>query len=269
MMSSGRIPPLIYFLHIPKTAGTTLLQYVSAQVAPDRLITTYGGELAFYAPDRDFVARVRSRCDPKTVIYGHYGFGAHLLLDDQQPRYVTFFRDPTRRILSFFAHQAREPQARLYDAIAKGLTLKTAIAQHLAPEVNNYVTRILTTDLSLVEALRTNLTSLRFAAGVWNGLGHGPGGPYDQILHRAHYQMAVEHLDRHFAFVGIAERMQESMVRLAHGMGWSTPGEDLILNAATESHPPVDDETEALISTYNASDIDLYRRCGENWLEAF
>jgi hypothetical protein len=207
--------------------------------------------------------------NPQTVIYGHYGFGAHLLLDDPQPRYVTFLRDPARLILSFFAHQAREPQARLYDAIARGLTLKTAIACHLAPEVNNYVTRILIADLSLVEALRTNPSSLRLAAGVWNGLGHGPEGPYDQILHRAHYQVAADHLDRYFAFVGIAERMQESMARLANGMGWNAPEGDPILNAAPESHPPLDEETRELIARYNALDIDLYRRCSENWLEAF
>lgn len=225
--------------------------------------------MALYAPDRDFVARVRSRSDPQTVIYGHYGFGAHLLLDDPQPRYITFFRDPTRRILSFFAHQEREPQARLYDAISKGLTLKTAIAEHLAPEVNNYVTRILIADLTLVEALRTNPSSLRLAAGVWNGLGHGLEGPYDQVLHRAHYQVAIDHLARYFAFVGTAERMQESMARLANGMGWNAPERDLILNAAPESHPPLDDETRELMARYNALDIDLYRYCTENGLEEF
>jgi hypothetical protein len=260
---------MIYFLHIPKTAGTTLLQYVSSQVAPDRLVTTYNGELALYAPDQEFVHKVRSRSDPQTVIYGHYGFGAHLLLDDAHPRYITFLREPTRRILSFFAHQAREPQARLYGAIANGLTLKTAIAQHLAPEVNNFVTRILIADPTLVEALRTKPLPLRRATGFWNGLGHGPEGPYDQILHRSHYDVAVEHLDRYFAFVGIAERMQESMARLARGMGWSPPDEDLILNAAPESHPPLDDETRELISRYNALDIELDHHCTENWLEAF
>lgn len=236
---------------------------------PDRLITTYSGELAIYAPNQEFVDRVRSHSEPQTVIYGHYGFGVHLLFDDPAPRYITFLRDPARRILSFFAHQAREPQSRLYGAIAKGLTLKGAISEHLAPEVNNYVTRILSTDLTLAGALRTNPSSLRLAAGVWNGLGHGPAGPYDQILHRVHYEIAVEHLDRYFAFAGITEHMHESMVRLARGMGWSEPARESFLNAAPASHPDLDEQTQESIFNYNALDIDLHKRYTENWLESF
>lgn len=229
------------------------------------MITTYNGELAIYAPDPGFVANVLARSDAQTVIYGHYGFGVHLLLNDDQPRYITFLRDPTRRILSFFAHQAREPRSRLYPAISNGLTLKAAISGHLAPELNNYVTRILIAGIGLVQALRTNPAALRLAAGSWNGLGHGPTGPYDQILHRAHYQTALEHLDRYFAFVGIAERMPESLARLARIMNWNAPNQaDVVLNAAPGSHPPIDGETQELIQKYNALDIDLYAHCMTN-----
>jgi hypothetical protein len=256
---------LIYFLHIPKTAGTTLLQFVASRVLPDRLITTYGGELAVYSPDQAFVAKAQARSDPQTLIYGHYGFGVHLLLEDSMPRYVTFLRNPASRILSFFAHQAREPHARLYSAIGKGLTLKTAISEHLAPEVNNYVTRILSTDLTLVEALRGHPQSLRFISGYWNGFGHGPEGPYDQILHPAHYRIALDVLDRYFAFVGISERMQESIAGLAQLMRWDAPDDaNLILNAAPKSHHPIDDETRELILKHNQLDIDLYEHCSGN-----
>jgi hypothetical protein len=55
--------------------------------------------------------------------------------------------------------------------------------------------------------------------------------------------------------------MEESMTRLASGMGWSAPNQgDLMLNAASESHPMLDEETQRLILQYNALDIDLYQR---------
>jgi len=238
-------------------------------VPQDRLITTYNGELAIYAPSHEFIDQVKSRSDAQTIIYGHYGFGAHRLFDDPEPRYITFLRDPGRRILSFFAHQAREPQSRLYASIAKGLTLKNAITGHLAPEVNNYATRILSTDLTLVGALRAHPSSLQLAAGIWNGLGHGPSGPYDQVLHRVHHEIAVENLDRYFVFTGITERMHASTVRLSRIMGWNAPDRQAFLNAAPESHPDLDPETELAIFNYNALDIDLYKRCAQDWIEPF
>ena len=56
------------FLHIPKTAGTSLRKIVSAEYPGERLV-------AIYDLSPDFLAGLRPRLKRAYAIYGHYSFG--------------------------------------------------------------------------------------------------------------------------------------------------------------------------------------------------
>jgi hypothetical protein len=266
---------MLYFLHIPKTAGTTTFHLVRQRFQDEELAVTYAGELSFDHPDALFIDRLRAEGSPVRAVYGHYSFGAHLLLGDAAPRYVTFVRHPVSRIQSFFSHQSREPESRLFAEIQKGLTLREAIVQHRAPELNNYMTRVLSIELDLIRPFidipRTGEADLiARVMGFSTGLAHSKRGPFDQILNAIHLAVAISNVQRFFCFVGISERMDESLQRLSRGLGWSGPAIDpRFENASSSPHPALDDGTLEVIAHYNQLDLALYERFSESWFERF
>jgi len=233
--------------------------------------------LAFWPLRREFIAAVRQNARAR-AIYGHYGFGVHLLLGVRQARYVTMLRDPAKRIVSFYLHQSREPGARLYGIIRKGAQLRQLIEDHLAPEFNNYAIRILATDLDLLEShigpdwpegvAPGRWEEVRNAIGTLTGLTHSPIGPYDQIVNETHLQRALRNIEQHFCFVGITERMHESVRRLALGLGWLEPEVPAKLNASVEQLA-LDDETIDTIHRYNRLEYALYDRICAGYFENF
>lgn len=269
---------MIVYLHIPKTAGSTLLSVVKRQYAPGELVVSYGGELAFWPLRKDFITAIRQNSHVRAVC-GHFGFGVHLLLGCRDARYVTLVRDPAKRIVSFYLHQAREPKARLYETIRKGAQLRQLIEDHLAPEFNNYVVRVLATDINLIEShlgpdwpervAAERWEQMRNTVGTLNGLGHSPIGPYDQIMNETHLRRALRNIEDQFCFVGITEQMDESVRRLALGFGWPKVEVTAKLNAAMHPHPALDDKTVETIHKYNRLEYALYKRISAGYFENF
>ena len=238
---------------------------------------SYAGELAFWPLRQEFIADVRQNARVR-AIYGHYSFGVHLLLGVRRPRYVTMLRNPAKRIVSFYLSQSRAPESRLYGIIRKGAQLRQLIEDHLAPELNNYVIRILAQDLDLIEAhlgpdwpegvVPERMRELRNTIGTLTGLIHSPIGPYDQIFNETHLQRALRNIERHFCFIGVTDRMNESVRRLALGFGWPEPEAPPKLNASAEQYS-LDDETMDTIRRYNRLEYALYERICAGFVENF
>lgn len=70
---------------------------------------------------------------------------------------------------------------------------------------------------------------------------------------------AIENIDKHFEFVGLVERMSESVDLLAGRLKWKMSHQVPLLNVNSSSEPPeIDAETRAAIEKYNRLDIMLY-----------
>ncbi len=84
----------LVFLHIAKTAGTSVLRYLSSHI-PTGQIMSHGDFL--HLPGQYIGQEVAARY---RVISGHFGYDQvrHLL---NSSRAVTFLRDPVERVLSF------------------------------------------------------------------------------------------------------------------------------------------------------------------------
>ena len=97
--------PILFFLHIPKTAGTSLYRIFARQYPGGRLVQAYP-PLAEDAREAA-IAAIGSGAE---VFYGHLNFGVHRLLG-VPGRYLSMLRHPVDRVASYLNHQRTHPHA--------------------------------------------------------------------------------------------------------------------------------------------------------------
>lgn len=212
----------LVFLHVPKTAGTSL-RNVLQQVYGDE------GLVVLYPPySEEQLSEAGQRLHNAKALYGHLSFGIHEHLGIEA-RYVAFLRDPVQRVLSLYGHMARNPNSGYYEQIRAGMTLEGLLES--VWQGNNHMVRILS--------------------------GH-PGTDHlddEQVL-----DLALENIERHFAFVGISEEFEASVDRLAQHLEWPRIYSIPWLNSKPDSDPhSAADQTLERIRDYNRLDLKLYQ----------
>ena len=97
----------VVFLHVPKTAGTTLNGLMVEHYAPDNFkVGVWGGvrrsldELRALTADES----LRFRC-----VHGHIPYGVHAHVA-RPCRYISVFRHPVERVVSWYRHRLRKGQ---------------------------------------------------------------------------------------------------------------------------------------------------------------
>jgi hypothetical protein len=222
----------LYFMHIPKTAGTSVRAVLAEQYRPEELLLVYEDELNLAHPDEAFTARARTRLHETRIIYGHYYYGIHELLGSR-PIYVAIIRDPIERVLSFYNHSARVPGWPYYSRIQQGLTLADFVANCVDYQVNNLMTRMI--------------------AGVKER--HEL-----RVLSESYLEQAFAHISKSFLAIATVERLNDMMELLKPTLGWKRY--DLPRLNATEG-PLVqapDGRTRAIIQEHNRLDTALYQK---------
>ena len=176
------------FLHIPKTAGSSVRTLIQQNYAVDSTIGFSGDAepLAWY---RKRPADVKRRY---ALVHGHFPYGIHSGLS----RYVyfTFLREPVARHFSEYDFLRRyEP-----NPIHKEIVRDRITAENWASIYERH---------TMFRDLMT-----RYVSGE-------PGGPH---VDRLSLEKAKLHLRREFALVGLAERFDESVLMLARRLGWTS-----------------------------------------------
>ena len=133
------MPETLIFLHIPKTAGSSLNPHIARNFRkPHRLalpvdnLRTLINELK---EDKDNTA------EQFRYIHGHCPYGLHKILKNQI-KYITLLRDPVDRTISSFHHILRHPQHPLHDAV-KEMNLVEFAKETKWPQFFNTSTRLL------------------------------------------------------------------------------------------------------------------------------
>jgi len=217
----------IIFLHIPKTAGSSLRQLVEQVYQPENCLFLY-----YPTPYNDAALEtIYKQLPTAKVLYGHVGFGIHEVLGIQG-KYVTWLRQPVERVISFYKHNARDPALPYYTAIQEGMSLLEMLQKGVTEQTNNHMTRIL--------------------ANYWQ-----PGFLEDrQVL-----EEAIRNIDQHFYLVGLMERFGESLARLGECLRWPQPLEIPYLNVHSEAEVfLVDKPTRVALEEHNRLDRLLYER---------
>lgn len=185
----------VIFLHIPKTAGTTLHRIIERQYAAERIIS--------FGPDAhqsiaDFRALSEERRAQIRMLKGHMAFGLHRYFpadsDHNRPVYFTLLRDPIERVISHYYHVLRDPAHYLYPYTEEG---QLGLADFLKTKV----------------PVMLNNGQTRLVSGLWEEI---PFGACDAEM----LETAKQNIREHFVLVGLTERFDETLCLLRSILGW-------------------------------------------------
>ncbi len=222
----------VFFLHIPRCAGTTFVEEVlKNRYAPEAILVFYGRstrELIDRLKTMSPEAKRELRC-----VAGHFAFGVHRWQEAPPPAYLTVVRNPVERIVSHYRFVLRRPDHYLHRSVIDGdMSLKDYLLSGLSPELDNGQTRLL--------------------AGLgWGApLGHCPRSMLDQ---------ARTNLAEYFFEAGTTERFEVFLERLRRKWGWEVPA----CNRRNTAPEPAGEDTpnpatRKLIEDMNGLDMELY-----------
>ena len=230
----------VIFLHIGKTAGTTMRQVlrrnfrsrdvmvIRVRARPREETLERFGELP-----EDVRARPR-------LIMGHTIFGLH----EHVPRpstYITILRKPSSLVVSQYRFVLRTPGHRHHEVVTEqAIGFADYIRSGMSLEMDNSQTRAIAGDLSTPF-----------------------GGCTDAMLERA-----KANLDESFSVAGLTERFEETLILLQKTFGWSHL-HYIRANVAPQGPPiEVTDEARDLIEEHNRLDNALYAYASERFEEA-
>lgn len=229
-----KITKRLFFLHLPKTAGTTFANSLYTYFGP----TGYIREI-LNSPDetlKEFSKKLSSKkLDQINCVIGHFHFGLHTFFSGDY-EYVTFFRNPVKRVLSLYYHIRDRREHPLH---------KTFHKQKISTEdfFRGFLTK---------EAVNDQTRRIASAYNVEN------------ISHE-HFNKAIENINNHFSCIGLTERYDDSMIVF----------EKIFYQLSDLSYPSalneqrtilsdkVDRNTYQIIEEYNHYDIKLYKYAEE------
>ncbi len=179
----GRTDELVYFMHIPKTAGSSVVRAIDGHRGVLSTLKVYS-EVGCLPPGQlsELSSEALSGFD---LVYGHFDY--NLRPGDDRPRtYCAILRDPYDFVLSqyyFAKHVRKAPEC------VNTFSIREFLKLHPTAFENAYC-RILCGDI-----------------------------PADAPVTEAHLERALQAIDREFFFVGVTERLHESLRRISLRLG--------------------------------------------------
>ncbi|MEO0988371.1 MAG: sulfotransferase family 2 domain-containing protein [Cyanobacteria bacterium J06639_14] len=237
-MSSHRL----FFIHIPKTAGTTFNAFLEQQYDLGAIIPPgFFGKHEVYVRPEDIEAH-RDQLKQFALLRGHFGYKIYQAM---APEFITLtvLRHPLERVVSLYNDWRTKSEENLENApeLEKSLAM---LAQHL----------------SLPDFLQASHAQLPH----WfhNGQARLLAQDFSCELEDAELQrLALEHLDA-IDYVGITEAFDLFLWVLCERFGWYRPVQLQALNKARHSLrvEDLDEAARAIVAEKNAVDWALYHR---------
>lgn len=218
---------MIYFLHIPKTAGSSLRQVIEANYAPEEL-EVIGVHWTNWLRSEKVQERIQNKPNIKAV-HGHFSFGLH---EDIAGRadYVTFLRRPRQRVISGYFHLRRHPKNKLREVV-EDMTLEEYLDSEIVLDADNGMVRRL--------------------SGVADSV------PFGQI-DRSHLETAKANVSTHFLFAGTLEKFDPSLYVLGERLSWRHRHYSKERTGKNRGSYTPPEETARRIDELNVYDAELY-----------
>ncbi|MBA3571895.1 MAG: sulfotransferase family 2 domain-containing protein [Pyrinomonadaceae bacterium] len=214
----------VIFLHIPKTAGTTLNRLIEWEYP---ILQMYSIDPVFFIWSNKHLRKLsRERLQNVRMFKGHMLFGLHEFLP-QPASYITVLREPIDRVLSAFYYMRSYKLHPLYWKFRReNWTLE------------DFVNRSPRTDVHC-----------KILAGA----------EYEAPCTAEIYAQALANMDRHFSVVGLSERFEESLALMKLRYGWKLESYSSfnVARARPRKHD-LPQSTLDLIKEKNSFDVALY-----------
>jgi hypothetical protein len=233
-MTRASDEPTVIFLHIGKTAGTSLRKVLHRQFRSAEILRV---ETPWRNPTRlrreetleYFAGLPEERRARARLIEGHIIFGLHRSVP-RPSTYITLLRNPVSLTISQYSFVLRRPRHWLHErVVSEHLSLEDYVRSGIALETDNSQTRALSGDTSA-----------------------GFGECTREML-----ETAKANLEERFSVVGLTERFDESLIGLKRAFGWSNVC--YVRANVSPRKDPVPPETRAAIEEQNVLDLELYR----------
>jgi len=216
----------IIFLHIPKSAGTTLHRIIDRQYRQDEDIFVYRPRK--FLEETSFDRRQKAR-----MVRGHLWYGLHEEIPNPST-YMTILRDPVKRVLSLYKHALWDPHHTMHQ-IANQHTLGELIEQqHHKESFDN--------------------AQLRMVTGIWDAVPFGG-------CTTAHLDQAKILLQERFSIVGTMAQFDETLLLMQEAYRWRYLYYTKHNTGKTTPTPRTtpDPHTLTLIESCNQLDHQLYQ----------
>jgi hypothetical protein len=235
----------IIFLHIPKTAGTSIrsvfnVLYPCSYLKKLLRIGSRGAILEIYDTSFDkngakskLINNIPVFTSSKTkLLIGHFNYGVHESISKSY-EYVTFLRDPIKRIISFYNY-VKENKKHHLNRVFNDFSLEQLLDEEVTIEFDNL--------------------QIRFLCN--NGLNI----PYGKITIE-NLNEAKRNIENRIAVFGIVERFDESLLLLKEKLKTRTPFyiTKNITNKKFVALNKLDHAFIEKINNLNRFDIELYK----------
>jgi len=237
----------LYFLHIPKTAGTTLMAILEEHFDYDSILQPHDWQALLANFPKDF-SKIR-------IARGHFGYGFHRCLP-KPPVYITMLRDPTNKIMSMYHQMLQDAAKRGKSKYSKMSLLEmintTKKKKHI---FSKHQTRHLALDLDIISSTKNfnHLEKVSFS------LEKSSEFLFPEISDEDLLELAKKHLSS-FPFFGLMERFEDSLNLLCYVFGWRPIKFVKKRNVTPDSiKKELDEETNSAISKLIQLDNQLYQ----------
>jgi hypothetical protein len=213
----------LLFMHIPKTAGTTLRHIVDFQYGRENILTYYNQNNHHLI---DNLGALLYKNPNYRGLIGHFQYGAHRNISGDA-KYITFIRNPISRCISEYNERISRDPDTYQNANGTIFSMSQMIDFHMHDFSN----------------LQT-----KYISGVSLGT---------EITH-AELNEAAENIEKHFLCVGRVESFDQTINLLSKKLNWKPNGYK-ILNEK-ENKAKINNAVIKRLIELNEYDIQLYQQ---------
>ncbi|MDJ0633601.1 MAG: sulfotransferase family 2 domain-containing protein [Xenococcaceae cyanobacterium MO_188.B29] len=228
--------PSVIFLHIPKTAGTTLNQILLRQYKSENIFQINGDRV--FSSIEEFKHLTEENRKKIRLLNGHMYFGLHEFLP-QPSTYITLLRNPIKRVISHYYYVLREPNHYLHKRVKNAnMSLHDYVSSDISKELINGQTRLIAgLDGQDIDNEQKSLQALT---------------------------KAKQNLTDNFSVVGLTEKFDETLIVLQKMFDWK----NIFyvknnINTKKNVYANIPKNTISIIKDRNSIDIELYQYAEE------